>query len=213
MGKLVDFQIRSLSTTGYPLTWSPSSGEYTGLELPIHNPGPLISDFDARYLGPASYDIATNSKFSSPSGLHVNILRDGSFVKSFMCNYDLDGSDYINKKNRECIEILLAPKQVILCCSEEYFRIPPNLVGTLTMRSSPARDWLDHSNASDIWPGFQGQITFELRNDGIEIYKLRSGERHLQISFGRTDAVPENPYNGVYQNQVGQLHALKRDKE
>jgi deoxycytidine triphosphate deaminase len=75
------------------------------------------------------------------------------------------------------------------------------------MRSSFARDWLDHSAADSIWPGFQGQITFELRNDGPRPYVLRSGMRPLQLAFTRMAAVPARPYNGLYQNQEAQLHS------
>ena len=107
----------------------------------------------------------------------------------------------------EGIEVILESKQTVLCHSAEYVRVPPHLSAQLSMRSSFARDWLDHSAADSIWPGFQGQITFELRNDGPRPFSLRSGMRPLQLAFVRMATTPARPYNGLYQNQEGQLHS------
>jgi dCTP deaminase len=86
-------------------------------------------------------------------------------------------------------------------------RIPPGAVGILALRSTYAREWLDHSAADFIQPGFQGTITYELRNNGPRPYSIRSGMRVMQIAFARTAAVPSKLYSGVYNGQQAELFA------
>ena len=207
-----DFMITAYSSKeGYPQSWCPGSGPYLGCELPIENAGPLISPFDSAYLGPASYDIGVGLKFASPSKLRAFVMNGSEAVRTLPMVNEIDGARERLRPNEE-IEIALEPGQPVLCHSLEYVRIPPHLAGMLSMRSSFARDWLDHSAADSIWPGFQGQITFELRNHGPRHFHLRSGMRPLQLAFARMAATPERPYAGIYQKQKGQLHSLK-DKE
>lgn len=203
-----DFQIAAMCSDDFPRVWSPSGGPDVGRELPIQNPGPLISPFDAKYLGPASYDIQIGLKFASPSPIVGHILHGRERVASTSGFSEIDGERLIKQYRGNGIEVILEPHQAVLCHSVEYVRIPPHLVGLLSMRSSFARDWIDHSAADCIWPGFQGNITFELRNNGPHPYSLRSGDRALQLAFARMAAVPARPYNGVYQNQNAQLHRL-----
>jgi deoxycytidine triphosphate deaminase len=201
-----DFQIEALCGDGYPRTWSPSGGPHVGQEFPIENAGPLISPFAAEFLGAASYDIQIGNKFASPLEMEAYVMRSGQVVRKLPPSKEIDGL-LLKLHADERIDIILQPKQPVLCHSTEYVRIPPHLVGLLTVRSSFARDWIDHSSATSVWPGFQGNITFELTNSSPSTYRLRSGARALQLAFAKMAAVPAKPYNGVYQKQEGQLHS------
>ena len=201
-----DFMIADMCGDNYPKTWAPSSGPDAGKEFPIENAGPLIEPFDPKFLGPASYDIQVGLKFASPSAIQAYVVRGTERLRPAHGGTEIDGAREI-KHPGEGIEVILEPKQAVLCHSAEYVRVPPHLSAQLSMRSSFARDWLDHSAADSIWPGFQGQITFELRNDGPRPFSLRSGMRPLQLAFVRMAATPARPYNGLYQNQEGQLHS------
>ena len=200
-----DFMIAEMCGNNFPRTWSPAGGPDLGRELSISDPGPVISPFDQAALGPASYDFQIGTKFASPQALQAFVVRDGARLRSVGSGTEVDGAKEL--RQGEQIEIVLEPKQAVLCHSAEYVRVPPHLVGVLSMRSSFARDWLDHSAATTVWPGFQGNITFELRNDGPRPYILRSGMRVLQLAFIRMAATPACPYNGIYQKQNGQLHS------
>lgn len=207
-----DFMIQDLCGANFPRTWSPSGGPGIGQEFPIENAGPLIEPFDEKYLGPASYDIQIGPRFASPSAIQAYVVRDGARLRTILGGLEVDGAREARHPG-ECIEIVLEPNQAVLCHSAEYVRVPPNLAAVLSMRSSFAREWLDHSAADSIWPGFQGQITFELRNHGPRPFVLRSGMRPLQLAFARMAAVPARPYNGLYQKQKGQLHSrLPKDE-
>ena len=201
-----DFMIADMCGDNYPKTWAPSGGPDVGKEFPIENAGPLIEPFDPKFLGPASYDIQVGLKFASPSAIQAYVVRGTERLRPAHGGTEIDGAREI-KHPGEGIEVILEPKQAVLCHSAEYVRVPPHLSAQLSMRSSFARDWLDHSAADSIWPGFQGQITFELRNDGPRPFSLRSGMRPLQLAFVRMAATPALPYNGLYQNQEGQLHS------
>ena len=201
-----DFMIADMCGENHPKTWAPSGGPDVGKEFPIENAGPLIEPFDPKFLGPASYDIQVGLKFASPSAIQAYVVRGTERLRPAHGGTEIDGAREI-KHPGEGIEVILEPKQAVLCHSAEYVRVPPHLSAQLSMRSSFARDWLDHSAADSIWPGFQGQITFELRNDGPRPFSLRSGMRPLQLAFVRMAATPARPYNGLYQNQEGQLHS------
>jgi deoxycytidine triphosphate deaminase len=206
-----DFMIADMCGENFPKTWAPSGGPDVGKEFPIENAGPLIEGFDPAFLGPASYDISVGLKFASPSALQGYVVRKSgnSYERMRPCNgsmSEIDGSREV-KHPGEGIEVVLEPDQAVLCHSVEYVRVPPHLAAALSMRSSFARDWLDHSAADSIWPGFQGTITFELRNHGPRPYLLRSGTRPLQLAFVRMAAIPARPYNGLYQKQEAQLHS------
>ena len=201
-----DFMIADMCGDNYPKTWAPSGGPDVGKEFPIENAGPLIEPFDPKFLGPASYDIQVGLKFASPSAIQAYVVRGTERLRPAHGGTEIDGAREI-KHPGEGIEVILEPKQAVLCHSAEYVRVPPHLSAQLSMRSSFARDWLDHSAADSIWPGFQGQITFELRNDGPRPFSLRPGMRPLQLAFVRMAATPARPYNGLYQNPEGQLHS------
>ena len=202
-----DFMIAEMCGDNFPKTWVPSGGPDVGKEFPIENAGPLIEPFDPKFLGPCSYDISVGLDFASPSALQGYVLRGNDRIGPASGGTEIDGAREVKRHHGTGIEIILEPKQAVLCHSAEYVRVPPHLAASLSMRSSFARDWLDHSAADSIWPGFQGQITFELRNDGPRPFTLRSGMRPLQLAFVRMAAIPARPYNGLYQKQEAQLHS------
>jgi deoxycytidine triphosphate deaminase len=209
---LPDFQIRKLCDNNHiNRYWSPSNGPDTGKQLPIENSGPLITPFNNEYLGPVSYDIRLSHNFASPELIQAYISHTIDDIDDMLPSKvplvnskEIIGDNVIENRSDEIV-ITLKPHQVILCHSYEYFRIPPNMIGLLAMRSSFARQWLDHSTANLITAGFQGQITFELRNNSPEPFTLRSDMRPIQIMFSLLTGVPENPYQGVYQRQEKQL--------
>jgi deoxycytidine triphosphate deaminase len=204
-----DHEIERLCGDGFPRTWSSSGGPEVGIEREIAEPGPLIAPFDRQFLGPMSYDIAIDRTFASPVPVTAYATRDGHRVRRLPATEELDGCAKGMLSESECIEIVLEPGQPILCQSVEFVNIPPTMAALLSMRSSFARAWLDHSAADSIWAGFRGHVTFELRNNGTRPFNLRSGTRPLQLAFVRATGAPTKVYEGVYQDQRGQLHSAR----
>lgn len=78
----------------------------------------------------------------------------------------------------------LAPGECILASLVERFRMgADNVVGRIEGKSSWARKFLSIHAAGFIDPGFCGDLTLELKNDGHARITLLPGVRIAQISF------------------------------
>jgi dCTP deaminase len=91
-------------------------------------------------------------------------------------------------------KFLLHPGMLALVPTLEWIKLPPNLQGMVTARSSWAREGLSIATASLIHPGYKGVITLELANLGQIPLALYPGLRIAQIAFHTldNDAKPED---------------------
>lgn len=96
---------------------------------------------------------------------------------------------------------VMHPHEFLLGCTLETIKMPNNIVGLIKDKSTWARRGLSVFNTL-IDPGFEGQITLELKNQGTELLELPHGIGIAQIMFFECGEV-ENPYNGKYQGQTG----------
>jgi len=78
---------------------------------------------------------------------------------------------------------LLHPGSLLLVPTLEWVKIPADLQGVVTARSSWAREGLNIATATIINPGYQGIVTLELANFGEIPIKLYPGLRIAQIAF------------------------------
>jgi dCTP deaminase len=77
---------------------------------------------------------------------------------------------------------ILHPNQFVLGSTLEHVYLPDDISGTLQGRSGWAREGLMvHSTASFIHPGHNGNIVFELRNNGTHPIPLYTGVRVAQL--------------------------------
>lgn len=97
--------------------------------------------------------------------------------------------------------ITLPPHSFILATTQEYFKLPNNLVAFVEGRSSIGRIGLFIQNAGWVDPGFEGRITLELYNANSLPIQLEKGRRVCQMVFGKMDRPAEFPYSGKYQGQ------------
>lgn len=88
----------------------------------------------------------------------------------------------------------------ILATTEEFVMIPVDKAANVLLKSSRAREGLDHSLAGWIDPGFHGQITLELHSH--RKVTIKKGQRICQLIVYDMGEPADNPYNGRYQNQV-----------
>lgn len=97
--------------------------------------------------------------------------------------------------------------QFVLASTLEHVIVPDNLCGKVLGRSSLGRLGVSiHQTAGYIDPGFDGQITLEIVNDGPAPVTLESGQRVCQIVFERLSSSAEEPYghdDSQYQYQNG----------
>lgn len=131
-------------------------------------------------------------------------------------SYDVTLGDHWICPTREPEEftadsLILFPNEVVLATTQEYIRMPRDVVGDLKLKSSLGRLWLNHSLSGWIDCNFQGQVTLELQNLGPYPRKLEKGMRVAQIVFFKMEEPPTRAYGegkvGNYQGQKGTTRA------
>lgn len=132
-----------------------------------------ITPFAPEQVNPASYDMTISGEF-----------------------IDLDNNQKLKSE-----KLTIYPGDAYLASTIEYFRFLTNIAGTVYLKSSLARQGLDHALAGWIDPGFEGNITLELHSHR-EI-TLTAGQRICQVVFSLLDAPAVKPYAGRYKGQVG----------
>lgn len=206
---LADHQLIELCEN-FKTTWTPGGGPSAGLVLPVANPGPLVEPLEPCAVGPASIDLRVGLRFASPSALQGYICRGHERIRAAIGSLEIDGANQV--RPGEIMEVVLEPGQALLCHSSEYVRIPPEYCGRLSVRSTFAREWLDHSAADFVQPGFQGTITYELSNKGPRPFSIRSDMRIMQLAISRMDSTPANPYRGMYHGQQDEIYSRRKQE-
>lgn len=96
--------------------------------------------------------------------------------------------------------VRLRGEDFILGSSVERFCMPKDVLGIVHDKSTLARRGLSVFNTV-IEPGWEGYLTLELKNQGIDIINLPDLCPIAQIVFHRLDSPTHFPYTGKYQNQ------------
>jgi dCTP deaminase len=135
-----------------------------------------------------------------PASVDCHLGKDFLVVEDrMMSTISLDSE--IHYRKIEGDEITIPPHSFLLATTEEYIKLPDNLVAFVEGRSSIGRIGLFIQNAGWVDPGFEGNITLELYNANSLPIRLQAGRRICQLVFGRLDKSAENPYRGKYQGQ------------
>lgn len=161
--------------------------QYLAEDPPIaYTPDPL----EARYgpildeqVQPASLDVRLGEEFiAHPSGERIGLDEFFSFT--------------------------LLPGECLLASLIERLHLPSDVVARIEGKSSLARRFLTIHSAGFIDPGFHGDVTLEVKNDGRKPIQLKPGMLIGQISFQWLEAAAARPYgdpgiNSHYQGQEG----------
>ena len=107
-------------------------------------------------------------------------------------------------------EVVIKPKQYKLTASLETIELGLKVMAVLHIRSSLARGGIIGSFAL-VDPGFRGQLTLNLHNDGEKEITLQKGEPIVQIVFHRLRSSARTGYSGLYQDSRGIIQS-KRHK-
>jgi len=83
--------------------------------------------------------------------------------------------------------LLLHPGSLALVPTLEWLKLPDDLMGTVTARSTWAREGLSIATATLIEPNYEGIATLELSNLGQIPIALYPGLRIAQIAFAKTE--------------------------
>ncbi len=152
-----------------------------------------LTPFEPKNINPASVDLRIGNKFINlTTGQKVECSKirfvRGMGVECFRDDHKL--IDYWQTA-------------AILATTVEYVRLPPSASGVLYLKSSMARQGLDHSLAGWIDPGFEGEITLELH--AHRPLTLEAGQRVIQLVLSGMAERPLLAYGetGRYQGQRG----------
>lgn len=97
----------------------------------------------------------------------------------------------------------LEPHGFVLAETVEAFQFPDFLAGQLALKSSRAREGIEHLMAGYVDPGYCGRLTLELQNARtMHPVALWPGMRIGQIVFHKMSMIPSKSYalTGRYQN-------------
>lgn len=153
----------------------------------------LISPFNKEHIEPASVDLRLGRSFAKTEPTDRAI--------------DTHDEDSVTFRQFTVDTLELYPGETILGTTLEEVSVPNDLVGNVVGRSSLGRlDVVIHKTAGFIDPGFRGQITLEIENEGDHPVILYPGDRVCQIWFAEVSDV-DVPYgeerNSQYQGQSG----------
>ncbi len=97
-------------------------------------------------------------------------------------------------------EVVIPPRNFVLLTTEEYVKMPEDVVGLANLRSTLARLGLViPPTVVDV--GFEGNITIEVVNMSPNTIVLKRGARFLHLILVKTEG--RASYAGTYQGQRG----------
>ncbi len=146
---------------------------------------PILS---AKQLGASSIDLRLGNLFLMVRARGLSAV-DPALFGSSTATTDDHALEQARRQKHERFEapfgqkFLLHPSMLALVPTLEWIKLPPNLQGTVTARSSWAREGLNIATASLIHPGYKGIVTLELANLGQIPIALYPGLRIAQIAF------------------------------
>jgi dCTP deaminase len=130
-------------------------------------------------------------------------IRDALTEKSLVIDpLDEAGLNPAGYDLRLSAEVVLGESEHRLVATMERVELGRDLVGILHIRSSLAREGILASLAL-VDPGFRGQLTISLFNNGEKSIHLRAGERFVQLTLLRLGRRAATKYEGQYQDSRG----------
>ena len=141
-----------------------------------------------RQLGPSSIDLRLGNVFLLVRARGLSDVDPGRLASDGAAAGD-HAAEQAKRQKHERYEVpfgqkfLLHPGMLALVPTLEWIKLPADLQGIVTARSSWAREGLSIATASLIHPGYTGVITLELANLGQIPLSLYPGLRIAQIAF------------------------------
>ena len=154
----------------------------------VRDDGKVISYGTSSY----GYDVRCASEFKVFTNINTTIVDPKNF----------DEKSFVNINADVCI---IPPNSFALARTVEYFRIPRNILGIVSGKSTYARMGIVVNNTV-IEPEWEGHITLEFSNTTPLPAKIYANEGVAQLLFLEADEVCEVSYRdrgGKYQGQTG----------
>jgi dCTP deaminase len=138
----------------------------------------LVTPADIDFVNPASLDVRLGSNFliELPTTLELvpYSIADCTKEKPYM----------------------LQPHEFVLAETLEEFHLPDCIAAQVALKSSRAREGLEHLMAGYVDPGYKGRLTLELQNARtMHPIPLWPGMRIAQLVFHRMSMLPGKDYS------------------
>lgn len=138
-----------------------------------------------------------------PSSVDLRICGKAIRLKNRRKVFDLANAEDFNRYFtwEDFEEIIVKPREHLLLSSIESLKIPLDVMGFVSLKSTYARLGLSIP-PTIINAGSEGELTIELIGGPFPV-KIRKGDRIVQIVFVKLTSPVQSPYRGKYQNQSG----------
>ncbi|MFP5262371.1 MAG: dCTP deaminase domain-containing protein [Blastocatellia bacterium] len=98
-------------------------------------------------------------------------------------SYDLTVGRIISSDGEEIPSLWLKPQSIVRVISHERLKVPKNVVGFATVKTSLCDEGILPLNIGIVDPGYEGPISTTLLNFGTREYLIRPGRTFLRVSF------------------------------
>lgn len=170
-----------------------------------------------KQFGEASVDLRLGFSFTilqkDLHGVKVSVAHGLKLIQdaNFSTTIDLKEKNALGQAETFTIE----PKMFVLAMTCEKVTMPRNMIAMVEGRSTYARVGLSmHQTAPWIQPGYEGQITLEIMNNGpLQIELTPIIDRPCQLTFFQLSSpVPKTESYGSRETDVyqGQTHPFRR---
>ena len=152
----------------------------------------VVENADPALVNPASLDLRLGKALLIESAASIELVA-----------YPLD-------KHSQDNPYLMVPGQFVLAETIEVFNLPDEIAGQFVLKSSRAREGINHMLAGFCDPGWNGsKLTMELHNSRqLHPVAIWPGMKIGQMKFFRMSAAPERSYAQVgHYNGHGQVMA------
>jgi len=138
----------------------------------------LVTPFESDFINPASLDVRLGNT------VMVEAVDAPALVRVSIEGYSQENP------------FLLQPHAFVLAETLEEFELKDCIAGQLALKSSRAREGIEHLLAGYIDPGYKGRLTLELQNArSLHPVSLWPGMRIAQIVFHRMSMLPGSDYS------------------
>jgi len=141
--------------------------------------------------------------------LDDHVMTEDCHQQAYSHPIDLMAKENISMVEKDIADgFILRPGDFILASSREVFNLPSDIVAEFVLKSSGARNGLQHLLAGYADPGWNNsKLTLELKNETRHhTLLLRKGMKIGQIKFYRVEEVP---YEANYAN-TGQYNGQSK---
>jgi dCTP deaminase len=152
---------------------------------------------EAGQVGPASIDVRLGTQFQFFDRVGMPGLQAGK-----------DFEDDVERSRRTITvefgePLWLHPGQFVLGSTLEFLRLPAHLGAYVVGRSSWGRIGLLVATAIMLQPGWGGNLTLELTNQGESPIALYAGAAIAQLAVHSMEGPTEHAYEGKYMGPTG----------